>query len=427
MMNHITKIGLRSHILCHLWNNFMSACDTLLHNAAIIDKFGMQHNNSAVAVSAGKISWVGPDAQLPQTIRDNAKSSENCLGKLITPGFIDCHTHLVYAGNRAEEFEQRLNGLSYVEIARRGGGIISTVRKTRQATQDELIEQSLPRIIAMRDGGVLTVEIKSGYGLDLDTELKMLKVAKKLGEISGVRVITTYLGAHALPEEFRGKRQAYIDYVCKEVLPAVAEQGLADAVDAFCESIGFTIEETEQVFQAAKKLNLPVKCHAEQISNIGASILAINYGALSVDHIEYLDQYGIQAMAEAGTVAVILPGAFYFLKETQKPPVNELRKAGVGMAIATDCNPGSSPTTSLTLMMNMASQFFSMTVAEVLSAVTHQAARALGVANIVGELKVGKQADLLRWAVKDATELCYPFGYPLPHEAMIAGKWLLTK
>ncbi len=403
----------------------MGICDKLLLNATTINSQGMQLQNQAIAIKNDRIEWCGSQAELPPAIMAGALSQENCQGQLVTPGLIDCHTHLVYAGNRAAEFQLKLEGVSYAEIAKAGGGIISTVQQTREASEDELIAQSLPRILALKNEGVTTVEIKSGYGLDLPTELKMLRVARRLGEQVGLRVKTTFLGAHAIPPEYKGNTQAYVDYVCHEMLPAVKETGLADAVDVFCETIAFSLEQTEQIFLTARTLNLPIKCHAEQLSNLGASALAAELGALSCDHLEFLEAAGASAMAKANTVAVLLPGAFYFLKEKQKPPVTLLREAGVGVAIATDCNPGSSPTTSLLLMMNMACQFFSLSVPEVLSAVTYQAAKALGIDKEVGSIAPGQMADLVLWSINDSAALCYYFAYPLPHRTMIGGQWLL--
>lgn len=405
----------------------MFACDSLLFNAAIIDEKGQQLNDHAVAIKDGKIFWCGPDVNLPADLRENAKLSEDCYGQLLTPGLIDCHTHLVYAGNRASEFKLKLEGASYADIAKMGGGILSTVKQTRAASEDDLIEQSLPRILALKKEGVTTVEIKSGYGLDLINELKMLRVAKRLGELSGLRVKTTFLGAHAIGPEFTEQSQVYVDLVCDKMMPAVKEMGLADAVDVFCESIAFNLQQTEQIFLKAQSLGLAIKCHAEQLSNLGASALAAQLGALSCDHLEFLDAAGIAAMAQANTVAVLLPGAYYFLREKKAPAIDLLRAAGVGMAIATDSNPGSSPTTSLQLMMNMACQFFSLTVPEVLAGVTYQAARALGIADDVGSIAVGKVADLNLWSVNDSAALCYYFAYPLPHRTMIAGQWISTE
>lgn len=402
----------------------VSSCDTLLLNAISLTPQGGQLANQAVAISQGHIAWCGAMEDLPSSYRQSARDIRDCRGHLLTPGLIDCHSHLVYAGHRAEEFRLRLEGVSYAEIARRGGGILSTVKSLRDCTEDELVEQSLPRVLALAREGVTTLEIKSGYGLDLDNELKMLRAARRLGRITGLRIKTTFLGAHAVPPEYKGDAQAYIDHVCDFMLPAVAQTGLADAVDVFCENIAFTLAQTAQVFAAAEKYSLPVKCHAEQLSNMGASLLAAKAGALSCDHLEHLDEQGIGAMASSGSVAVLLPGAFYYLREKRKPPVERLREKGVGMAIATDSNPGTSPTASLLLMLNMACQFFSLTVAEALSAVTYQAARALGIDRETGSIAQGMAADLVLWSVNDSAMLCYYFAFPFPHETMIAGKWV---
>ncbi|KTC89660.1 imidazolonepropionase [Fluoribacter dumoffii] len=404
----------------------MNACDKLLVNATTLDAQGNQLLDQAIAIQNGIIAWCGPQVQLP-TLFTGVSPTEDCQGQLITPGLIDCHTHLVYAGNRSTEFQMKLAGVSYAEIAKAGGGILSTVYQTRAASEEELIQQSLPRILALRADGVTTVEIKSGYGLDLANELKMLRVARRLGELTGLRVRKTFLGAHAIAPEFKGNSQTYVDVLCQEMLPALSEEQLADAVDVFCESIAFSLKQTEQIFNAARELNLPVKCHAEQLSNLGASQLAAEFGALSCDHLEFLDAKGASAMAEANTVAVLLPGAYYFLREKQKPPVEVLRRAGVRMAVATDCNPGSSPTASLRLMMSMACHFFSLSVPETLLAVTSHAARALGLQNEVGSIAKGMKADLLWWSVSDSAALCYYFAYPLPHRMMIAGQWVSPK
>jgi imidazolonepropionase len=401
----------------------MLSCDTLLLNATTIDAFGQAHPSQALAIEEGRIHWCGPCAALPEDYHRHAKQIVDCSGKVVSPGLIDCHTHLVYAGSRANEFKERLAGATYAAIAKRGGGILSTVRLTRAASEEELFHQSLPRLKAMLAEGVTTVEIKSGYGLNLESELKMLRVAKRLGDVSGVRILKTFLGAHAVPLEYQGRAEDYVDYLCAEVLPAVAETGLVEAMDVFCETIAFSIAQTERLFLCAEALQLPIKCHAEQLSNMGASILATKYRALSCDHLEFLDAEGAKAMAKAGTIAVLLPGAYYFLKETQPPPLDCLRKAGVGIAIATDCNPGSSPTTSLPLMMSMACRFFAMTVPEVWQAVTSQAAIALGINQHVGTLSVGQYADLVCWEFNDSAELCYRFGQPFQHRTMIAGQW----
>lgn len=404
----------------------MYSCDYLLFNATTINELGEQLLDQAIAIKDGLISWCGPVTELPESLQNNAKHQEDCYGRLVTPGLIDCHTHLVYAGDRSAEFKLKLDGVSYAEIANSGGGILSTVKQTRAASEEELIEQSLPRILALKKEGVTTVEIKSGYGLDLINELKMLRVAKQLGELSGVRVKTTFLGAHTVGPEFKDNAQIYVDIVCNKMMPVVKEMELADAIDVFCESIAFTLEQTKQIFLKAQSLGLSIKCHAEQLSNLGASALAAEFNALSSDHLEYLDAAGVSAMAQANTVAVLLPGAYYFLREKKIPPIDLLRSAKVGIAIATDSNPGSSPTTSLQLMMNMACQFFSLTVSEVLAAVTFQAARALGIADEVGSIAVGKVADLVLWSVTDSAALCYYFAYPLPHKTMIAGQWVFT-
>lgn len=404
----------------------MFVCDKLLLNASTIDAQGNQLLQQAIAIKNGLIVWCGAQEQLPPQFY-HTMQKEDCYGKLLTPGLIDCHTHLVYAGDRSAEFQMKLAGVSYTEIAKKGGGILSTVKQTREASEAELLKQSLPRILALRDDGVTTVEIKSGYGLDLANEVKMLRVAKRLGELTGLRVRTTFLGAHAIGPEFKGNSQAYVDTICQEMLPFIAEEKLADAVDVFCESIAFSLAQTEQIFNAAHELNLPVKCHAEQLSNLGASKLAAEFGALSCDHLEFLDAQGAFAMAEANTVAVLLPGAYYFLREKHKPPVDLLRHAAVGIAVASDCNPGSSPTASLRLMMSMACQFFSLTVPEVLAAVTSQAAKALGIQNEVGVIASGMTADLVLWSTDDSAALCYYFAYPLPHQMMIAGEWVSSK
>jgi len=374
--------------------------------------------NGAVVISAGLIQWVGPEKELP--VEFNGLPEKDLDGRLLTPALIDCHTHLVYGGSRATEFELRLKGASYEEISRSGGGILSTVTATRTATEEELFSQSLPRFDALLAEGVGTVEIKSGYGLDLETEIIMLRVARKLGSERNVRVKTSFLGAHAIPPEFKGKADAYIDFVCEDVLPLVHEEKLADTVDGFCENIAFSTKQIYRVFDKATALGLPVKLHAEQLSNLGGAALAANYGALSADHLEYLDEAGVQAMAKSGTVAVFLPGAFYTLRETQFPPLNSLRKAGVPLAIATDCNPGSSPLTSILLCMNMACTLFRMTPEEALSGVTRVAAQALGIGHEVGTIEIGKKAEFAVWNVDQPAELAYRIGYN-PLAEMLVG------
>jgi len=372
----------------------------------------------AVAISDGMINWVGPEKELP--VEFAGLQEKDLGGRLVTPALIDCHTHLVYGGSRATEFELRLKGASYEEISRSGGGILSTVTATRNASEEELFAQSLPRFDALLAEGVGTVEIKSGYGLDLETEIKMLRVARQLGKERNTRVKTSFLGAHAIPPEFAGKAEAYIDFVCEEVLPAVHEEKLADAVDGFCENIAFSPKQISMVFEKATSLGLPVKLHAEQLSNYGGAALAAKYGALSADHLEYLDEAGILAMAKSGTVAVVLPGAFYTLRETQLPPLNSLRKAGVPISIATDCNPGSSPLTSLLLCMNMACTLFRMTPEEALCGVTREAAQALGIGPEVGTIEVGKKAEFAVWNVEQPAELAYRIGCN-PLEEMVLG------
>tara|TARA_R110002110_G_scaffold83635_8_gene217123 strand:- start:1908 stop:3113 length:1206 start_codon:yes stop_codon:yes gene_type:complete len=366
----------------------------------------------AIAVARGRIVWVGPMTDLP--VDALAVDRIDIGGKWVMPGLIDCHTHLVFAGNRAREFELRLEGASYEEIARAGGGIRSTVANVRAASEDELVAQSLPRLRAMQADGATTVEIKSGYGLDTASEVKMLRAARRLGDVTGMDICTTFLGAHALPPEYEGRADDYIDLVCDEMLPVIAAEGLADAVDAFCEGIGFTTEQTRRVFEAAKAHGLPVKLHAEQLSDLGGAALAAEYGALSADHLEYLSPEGIKAMAASGTVAVLLPGAYYFLRETKLPPVQALRDAGVSIAIATDCNPGSSPVTSLPLMLNMACTLFRLTPEEALAGITRNAAKALGVITDRGTIEVGKRADFTVWDIGSPGELAYWIGGATP-------------
>jgi len=365
--------------------------------------------NAAIAIKDGKIAWLGKRADLPAF---DAISTPIYQGKggWITPGLIDCHTHIVYGGNRAKEFEMRLEGATYQEIAAAGGGIVSTVKATREADVETLYVAAKDRLNALMKEGVTTVEIKSGYGLDTQTEIKMLRIAKLLGEHHPVDVKTTFLGAHALPPEFKDNSDGYIDLVCGEMIEAVVEEGLADSVDAFCESVGFDLAQTKRVFQAAKKHGLPVKLHAEQMSNLGGSEMAADFDALSVDHIEYLDETGIKAIKQSGTVAVVLPGAFYFLREIKQPPIELLRKHQVPMAIATDANPGSSPLCSLQLMLNMACTLFRMTPYEALAGVTINGAKALGIQDNVGTLTVGKQADLVLWNIEHPAQLSYQFG-----------------
>ena len=364
-------------------------------------------DNGMVAARNGCIIYAGPKHDAPAL---DAREIIDCAGRWITPGLIDCHTHLVHAGNRAHEFELRLAGASYEEIARAGGGIVSTVTATRAASESELVASALPRLDALIAEGATTVEVKSGYGLTLADEAKMLRAARALGRYCNVTLRTTFLGAHALPSEYAGNADAYVDLVCNTMIPAVAKEGLADAVDAFCETIGFSAAQVDRIFAAATAHGLPVKLHAEQLSNSHGAALAARYGALSADHLEYLDDAGIAAMAKAGTVAVLLPGAFYFVRETRLPPIAQLRAAGVPLAIATDCNPGSSPLTSLLLTMNMAATLFRMTVDECLAGVTREAARALGLQSETGTLEAGKLCDLAIWDIERPAELVYRIG-----------------
>ncbi len=366
--------------------------------------------DGAIASQGSRIAWVGPMSALRQQPAAAQAINHDVKGRCITPGLVDCHTHLVYGGNRAREFERRLEGATYEEIARAGGGIRSTVAATRALSEDALYEVTRPRLEALVAEGVTTVEIKSGSGLDAASEAKSLRVARRLGRELPVAVATTFLGAHALPPEFAGRSDAFIDAVVNDMLPAVAREGLADAVDAFCEGIGFTPAQVERVFQAARKLGLPVKLHAEQLSNLGGAALAARYGALSADHLEYVDEAGVSAMAAAGTVAVLLPGAFYFLREKQLPPIDLFHKHGVPIAISTDCNPGTSPVTSLLLMLNMACTLFRMTPEQALAGVTCNAARALGLRDR-GTLEAGKLADLVVWDIAEPAELSYRFGF----------------
>jgi imidazolonepropionase len=364
--------------------------------------------DAALAVRDGRIAWLGPRSQLP---RGSIGASHDGAGAWVTPGLMDCHTHIVYAGNRSSEFEARLGGASYAEIAQAGGGIAATVRATRAASEDELYRASLPRVRSLLAEGVTTLEIKSGYGLELEAEAKMLRVARRFGVELPVTVRTTCLAAHALPPEFAGRADDYIDEICDRMLPALADQGLVDAVDAFCDTIGFTPAQTQRVFNAAWQRWLPVKLHAEQLSDQSGAELIAKAGGLSADHLEWLSPTGIAAMAGAGTVAVLLPGAFYFLRETRLPPVQGLRDARVRIAVATDCNPGTSPLTSILLAMNMACTLFRLTPHEALAGTTINAAHALGLHSEVGSLEVGKRADFVLWDIERPADLCYSIGF----------------
>ena len=377
--------------------------------------------DACLAASQGRIIYAGPTRELPQDIERAAANTVDLNNAWVTPGLIDCHTHLVYVGNRAVEFEMRLKGATYEEIARQGGGILSTVRATRGASAEELFRQSAVRLRSLMAEGVTTVEIKSGYGLDLETEIRQLETARRLGEEFPVTVVPTYLGAHALPPEYKGRADAYIDFVCREVLPEIARRGLAKAVDAFLETIGFTSAQTERVFRAARDHGLPVKLHAEQLSDQGGARLAARHRALSADHLEHLSEDGIRAIAEAGLVAVLLPGAFYFLKDTKLPPIEALRRAGVPLAVSTDSNPGTSPAGSLLLMLNLAATLFGLTPEETLAGVTKNAARALGLAEEIGTLEAGKQADFAVWGIDHPAELTYNLGLNPLREAYKGG------
>ena len=381
--------------------------------------YAMQ-KSMALAVKNGRISAIAPMAAIDEPSLPTANIAGR--GGWMTPGLIDCHTHLIFAGSRAQEFEQRLQGVPYEQIAREGGGILSTVGATREASEQQLFDVAVPRLQALMSEGVTTIEIKSGYGLTLKDELKMLRVARQLGEAFPIQMRTTLLGAHALPPEFVSNSDAYIDLVCEQMIPAAAEQKLADAVDVFCEGIGFSPAQCERVFIAAKNHGLAVKGHTEQLSDLKGSQLAANYGALSVDHLEYLDANALQPLVDNGTVAVLLPGAFYFLRETKLPPIQALRTAGIPMAIATDFNPGTSPLASLRLMMNMACTLFRLTPEEALAGVTCHAAKALGLSDDSGRLVVGAPADMLLWDIKHPSELAYQMGVPMLKQRIYQGE-----
>ncbi|QPM91661.1 Imidazolonepropionase [Pseudooceanicola algae] len=362
--------------------------------------------DGALILDGDRILWCGAQSDLP----DSDAPREDLGGRLVTPGLIDCHSHVVFGGNRAKEFELRLQGASYEEVARAGGGIVSTVRATRAADEATLLADALPRVDALIAEGVTSLEIKSGYGLDVETELRMLRVARQIGEMRPITICTSFLGAHAVPEDYKGRTDAYLDEVCLPALRRAHDAGLVDAVDGFCEGIAFSPDQIARVFDVAHALGLPVKLHAEQLSNLGGAALAASHGALSADHIEYLDAAGVQAMAGAGTVAVLLPGAFYTLRETQAPPVDLLRAAGVPIALATDCNPGSSPLASLLLTLNMGCTLFRLTPDEALAGTTRNAARALGLTDR-GVLRAGMRADLAIWDVSEPAELAYRIGF----------------
>ncbi|WP_426040276.1 imidazolonepropionase [Brevundimonas sp. TWP2-3-4b1] len=374
--------------------------------------------DAALLVRDGRIAWVGPRADQPP---HDAAQIHRLDGRWVTPGLIDCHTHLVFGGDRSGEFEQRLNGATYAEIARAGGGIVSSMTATRAASEDDLYASALSRLEGLKATGVTTVEIKSGYGLDHDAELKMLRVARRIGREAGVRVRTSYLGLHAVPPEHRADRSTYIDLAIDEILPAAHAEELVDAVDAYCEPIAFSNAEVSRLFEKAKALGLPVKLHADQLSDGGGAALAARYGALSADHIEHSSEAGVRAMGKAGVVAVLLPGAYLMLRETTPPPIEMLRLYGVAMAVATDCNPGTSPLASMTAALTLACVQFRLTPEEVLAGATRHAAKALGLADEIGTLEVGKAADLAVWDVTRPAELCYWLGKPILHSRYVAG------
>jgi len=400
-----------------MWDRLLIDCHIATMDLSLPGAFGAIENG-AIGIQDGRIVRVGRRTELAGY---QAKSVEKLGGAWVTPGLVDCHTHLVFAGNRANEFEARLEGATYEEIAAAGGGILSTVKATRAADEAALVEASRPRLQALMAGGVTTVEIKSGYGLDVDTELKMLRAAKALGDTEQVRIARTLLALHALPPEFAERRHEFVELATGAMIPAAAREGLASAVDAFCEGIGFSADEVDALFEAAAAHGLRVKLHAEQLSNLHGAARAAEHHALSADHLEHLDEAGAAAMAEAGMVAVLLPGAFYALKETRKPPVDLLRRHQVPMAVATDCNPGTSPVTSPSLMLSMACTLFGLTPDEALAGMTREAARALGLEDEIGTITAGKAADLCVWRVERPAELCYWIGLPGPETRIFGG------
>lgn len=399
----------------------------LLTNASVVTLCDQQSygliENAALVIEGEKIAWVGSMSELDNDIHLNAAEKIDCQQRLVTPGLIDCHTHIVYGGDRAVEFEMRLEGASYEEIALSGGGIISTVNQTRKASTSVLYTSANTRLHGLMNEGVTTIEIKSGYGLDSDTEIKMLEVADQLAKFNHMTVQKTFLGAHALPPEFAGQKDAYIKHVCDVMLPSAHEAGLVDAVDGFCEGIAFSVEQISAVFDTARDLGLPVKLHAEQLSHMGGAVMAASRGALSVDHIEYLKHGEASILAENNTVAVLLPGAFYTLRETRLPPVKALVEQGVAIAIATDLNPGSSPLNSLLLAMNMACTLFSLTPTQALAGTTINAAKALGLDKDIGSIEAGKIADLVIWDTDNPAMLSYQIGANPCLNVMMAGKW----
>jgi imidazolonepropionase len=399
-----------------LRNARIATLDATDNGLGVIDK-------GAVLLRDGRIAWVGEESQLPDGVAADVEVRD-LGGRWVTPALIDCHTHIIYGGNRAREFEMRLDGATYEEIARAGGGIVSSVNATRALDVDGLVETSLARLDTLLAEGVATIEIKSGYGLSIEAELNMLRAARAIEKVRPVRVVTSFLGAHASPVEYKGRNA---DYITDVVLPALRQahaEGLVDAVDGFCEGIAFQPDEIARVFDLAKSLSLPVKLHAEQLSNLGGAKLAASYGALSADHLEYLDADGAGAMAKAGTVAVLLPGAFYALNEKQKPPVQALRDAGVRIAIATDSNPGTSPLTSLLLTMNMSATLFGLTVGECIAGATREAAHALGLQSQIGTIAPGRSADLAIWDIDSLAELVYRIGFNPLHARIFKGEWI---
>ncbi|TAL33085.1 MAG: imidazolonepropionase [Alphaproteobacteria bacterium] len=397
-----------------LWKN--------IHAATMADGYGII-NNAAIGIKDRKIAWIGKAEDLPGEPEKLADYLFDGEGVVATPGLIDCHTHLAYAGDRAAEFEQRLQGTSYEEIAKAGGGINSTVQATRAASEKEIFDLTLRRLRYLFYEGVTTYEIKSGYGLDFEAERKLLRVATSVRDELDLRVQRTFLGAHAVPPEYKGRQEDYVDFICGEMLPQLAEEGLIDAVDAFCEGIGFTPHQVRKIFDVAKSLNLPVKLHAEQLSNLQGAALAAEYKALSADHLEYIDDTGVTAMAKADMTAVLLPGAFYFLREKMLPPIDLFRKHRVPIAIATDHNPGTAPVLSPLLMLNMACTLFRLTPEEALSGMTRHAAKALGYQAVCGTLEKGKAADIAFWDVAHPRELCYYFGANPCRGIILAGEW----
>ncbi|UWR17288.1 imidazolonepropionase [Sulfitobacter sp. M368] len=394
----------------------------MLCNARLATMVGANYgliDAGCVVLNGDLISWAGPEAELPAEFAQAERHDMG--GRLITPGLVDCHTHLVHGGNRAREFEMRLQGASYEEVARAGGGIVSTVGATRDADLDSLIASALPRLDAMIAEGVCTVEIKSGYGLDLETELRMLRAARALADLRPVHVVTSFLGAHAVPKDYAGRADTYIDEVCIPALRAAHAEGLVDAVDGFCEGIAFDTAQIARLFDVAQELGLPIKLHAEQLSHIGGTKLAADYGAISADHVEYANAADAKALAGAGTVAVLLPGAFYTVHETQAPPVAAFRTEGTKMALATDCNPGSSPLTSLLLTMNMGCTLFRLTPEEALRGVTLNGAKALGMTDR-GEIATGQRADLCVWNIEHPAELAYRIGFNPLHSRIFGGQ-----